>query len=179
MRAFISIELPEEVKAEIFHKFEKVKNMGLVSGNFVTKENLHLTLEFLGEINHEDVDLLVEKLNEIKFNSFIAKIGQIGAFPKKEHAKVLYVDLVSEKIGELNRLIVEKLNGVMSNTNKEFVSHITGVRINSIKNKNNFLDYFEGMHFNDLSFEVKGFSLMKSELTKEGPVYKEIMKFNF
>ena len=53
MRAFIAIELPEHVRAKIFHEFETLSKKGVVGGNFVSKDNLHLTLRFLGEISEQ------------------------------------------------------------------------------------------------------------------------------
>ena len=44
----ISIELPENVRAQVFNPFEKLKNSKICYGNFVKKENLHLVLKFLG-----------------------------------------------------------------------------------------------------------------------------------
>ena len=50
MRTFISIELPEQVKKEIFKEFKRLENSGFVVGKFVSKDNLHLTLKFLGTL---------------------------------------------------------------------------------------------------------------------------------
>ena len=47
MRCFIAIELPNEVKKEIFKIQKKLPQAKL---KLVSHENMHLTLKFLGEI---------------------------------------------------------------------------------------------------------------------------------
>src|SRR3989344_4789394 len=93
MRTFIAIELPEDVKAKIFHAFEKLKESNLVRGKFVEKDNLHLTLKFIGEVP-------IEKLNEIektlenlasKFKNFSCSTGKTPVFPV-EHEKFLNLE---------------------------------------------------------------------------------------
>jgi 2'-5' RNA ligase len=49
MRLFIAINFSENVKDSICGIIERLKNSG-VGGNFTRRENLHLTLVFLGEI---------------------------------------------------------------------------------------------------------------------------------
>ena len=70
MRVFISIELPEQVKKEIFNEFKKLENSGFAVGNFVSKNNIHLTLKFLGNLSGEEVDKIKKKLSEIEFKNF-------------------------------------------------------------------------------------------------------------
>ena len=40
----------------------------IVIGNFVRKENLHLTLKFLGYITEDEIEKIKNKLDEIKFS---------------------------------------------------------------------------------------------------------------
>ena len=76
MRVFIAINLPEDIKAKVFHEFEIVQNSGLVTGNFVEKENLHLSLKFLGEVSEEEIEKIKKKLSEIKFKKLDVEIGK-------------------------------------------------------------------------------------------------------
>ena len=55
MRTFVAIELPEDVRAKIFHAFEKLKSFNVLRGKFVEKDNLHLTLKFLGELTEKQI----------------------------------------------------------------------------------------------------------------------------
>jgi len=60
MRAFISLELPEEIKKEIVKIQNKLPEF---IGKKTEKQNLHLTLKFLGEVGEEELEKIKKKLN--------------------------------------------------------------------------------------------------------------------
>ena len=53
MRTFIAIEFDKETKNNISNLQNAIK-ADCKKGNFTTKDNLHLTLHFLGEIEEDD-----------------------------------------------------------------------------------------------------------------------------
>ncbi len=179
MRAFISIELPESVKKEIFRISEKIKNSGLVSGNFVKKDNLHLTLRFLGDrVSEEKINQIKKELSEIILPKFKATTGKIGFFPSDKYIRVIWVALEADELSRLKGIIENKIHELgMNKEKREFNSHITFARIKSVKDKDAFLKLVSGLDIKKMSFEVEKVSLIKSELTKDGPIYKKIMDF--
>jgi len=180
MRAFISIELPENVKAGIFHTFEKLKGSGFCSGNFVEKNNLHLTLKFLGDISEEDAEKIAQKLSEIDFRKFAAETGEISFFPNEDYVKVIWVELVSKEIFGIKKIIEEKLSEIgIPKEEREFSSHITVARIKNIKDKVKFAEKIKDLKSEKYFFIIDELSLIKSELTKEGPKYKVLKNFVF
>ena len=184
MRVFVAIDLPGEVKADIFHHGESLQKLGIVRGNFVEKENLHLTLKFLGELSEDQIDGVKKKLSEINFKKFDVKVGKVGVFPSPDYVRVVWVDLVSDKVKELADQVHEKLSGFETDKEKrEFTNHVTIARINSIskseRNKEMFLDKLKNMNFKKLKFDVDKFLLIKSELTPKGPMYKTLAEFKF
>jgi len=179
MRAFIGIELPEKLKSDIFHKFGQIEEAGIVGSKFVEKGNLHLTLKFLGDISEEQAKDIHKKLSEIKFKKFEAKIGKIGFFPNEDYIRVVWIDLIAKEIFDLQKNIEEKLaNLKLPEENKEFQSHITIARVSKLKDKNIFLDKIRRINIKKSSFSVDKFSFIKSELTRQGPIYKIIKEFN-
>jgi len=178
MRVFIAISLPEDIKAKIFHNFEKIKDANIIKGNFVEKENLHLTLKFIGDVSEEKINQIDECLSKIKFKIFEAKIGKVGFFSNENHINVVWVEFVSDKVNELQKLIDFKLNELGFTREKDFSSHITAIRVKTIKNRDLFLSKVKDINLKNLRFEVKDFSLIKSELKREGPSYKLIKKFS-
>lgn len=178
MRIFIAIDLPEHVKSRIFHKFENLQNKNLFNGKFVEKENLHLTLKFFGEITNEKLKEIKNKLKEIKFEKFYCKIGKTGFFENKKHIKIIWVELISEKLQELQKIINKKIPEILSDY-KKFNSHITLARVKSISRNKDLIKEVEKIHFKNLSFDINEFILMKSELMPLGPKYKVIEKFEF
>jgi len=181
MRTFIAIELPEDVRADIFHTFEKFSNLNLIRGKFVEKENLHLTLQFLGELTIEQVEKVKKSLNTIDFNSFYCEAGTIGVFPDENHVKILWVELKSKKdeIHNLHKIIEEKLVQIgIPKENQEFKTHITVARVYVIKDKKTFDEKYFNLRLGKLEFKIENFSLIKSELTPKGPIYRTLEKIS-
>ena len=77
---FISIDIPEQIKDAI----ERIQNaLPEFFGKKTEKENLHLTLKFLGNLPDKEIEIVKEKLNEIDFRKFESKIDGIGFFSEK------------------------------------------------------------------------------------------------
>ncbi len=181
MRTFIAIELPEDTQADIFHTFEKFSKLNLIRGKFVEKENLHLTLKFLGELTLEQVEKVKDSLKKISFESFYCEVGGVGAFPNENHPKVLHVELKSKnnEIKNLHDIIENELIKIgIPKENQEFKSHITVARIYVIKDKKTFAEKFFNIRMGKMEFRIENFSLIKSELTPKGPIYKVLDKFS-
>lgn len=180
MRTFISIELPERVKKEIFKEFEKIKTSGFVSGNFVKKENLHLTLKFLGNTSEEEIEKIKNKLSELKFSNFELATDGVGFFPSEKYVKVLWVGFISNQLKFIKDIIEEKLFEIgINKETRDFNSHVTVARIKNVKDRVKFLEKVRGTKIKKMKFEVDRISLVKSELTRKGPVYKILHEFKF
>ncbi len=175
MRTFIAIDLPEQLKSRIFHKFELFQKKNLFRGKLVEKDNLHLTLKFLGNISDEKLSNVKEKLKKIKFEKFDCGVGKIGVFDEN-NIKIIWVDLVCDKINELQENISNVLKEFPSD-NKEFTTHITTARVRMVVNKEELFKELRNLHFKGMDFEVNEFLLIKSELTKQGPQYKVLERF--
>jgi len=170
------MEIPQHVKARIFHEFENLKNKNLLRGKFVEKESLHLTLKFLGEITNEEIEKIKKGLRKIKFKKFDGYIGKTGFFNDEKHIKIIWVELISNELNELQKQI-DKATFEIKRDSKKFDSHITTVRVKSIIDKPLLIKEVKRIHFKNLDFEIKDFFLMKSELFSEGPKHKVIEKF--
>lgn len=53
-------------------------------GSFVSRENLHLTLDFLGECSAEERDNAIKAIDSISFSSFPVLLDRIGTFSRDE-----------------------------------------------------------------------------------------------
>ena len=176
MRIFIAIEPSEHVKARIFHELETLQDKNLFKGKFVEKQNLHLTLKFLGDISEEKLEEIQKKLRKINFKKFKCEIGNPGFFESEKFIKVIWIGLISDKLEELQKRIGDELNWE-SKDEKEFSSHITCARVSSVRDKKRLLEEIKKINFKKLDFEVNNFLLIKSELTQKGPIYKVIERF--
>ena len=174
MRCFIAIDIPMNTKTRISHESKKLQRKDLFDGNLTKKENLHLTIKFLGSLTNKEVEKIKEKLRKINFNKFFCKVGKVGFFYKGNKMRIIWVDLLSNKLNELQKKIGKV---ILARGNKKFSSHITIVRVKSVRNKQSLVEKVGEIDFKNLNFKVKEFVLMKSELTKQGMRYRILDKF--
>ena len=178
MRAFISIEVPEDIRAKIVHMSEILQRSGLINAKFVDKDNLHLTLKFLGDISEEEIEKINDKLKNIDFNKFSAKVSGIGFFPSEDHIKVIWVGVHGDDIKKLSEKINDSLYEIgFTKENREFSSHLTIARVKGIKDKKLFQNKVSQLKFRPTEFNIDKAHLVKSELTRKGPKYKKLKEF--
>jgi len=186
-RIFIAINLKEELKEYLFsvkHYFilDKLKI------KWVEKENIHLTLKFIGETNQKLINLIDEKLKEItsRYPSFeITFSSNIGLFPSLEGInyilpRVIWVGIEEKnnEIKNLHHLIEKNLSEIgIPKENKKFSSHITLGRIKYLKDKNELINLTRKITINDYSQKIKTIELMESKLTPNGPQYNVLNQY--
>ena len=170
MRAFISIDMSKEVKKEILRI---QKNLPKFYGKKTEPENLHLTLKFLGEIDNRKIEMVKEKLREIKFNKFYCEIDKIGVFSPK-FIKIVWLHLTNCE--GLQKEIDSALESLFEKE-KRFMSHLTIARVKSIKDKRKFLENLKKIKIPKIKFIADNFRLKKSTLTEKGPIYKILETF--
>src|ERR1039458_10029791 len=88
IRLFVAIDLPEELKdlvAEI--------GSGLTGARRVPREQLHLTLRFIGEVDEQFFKAAKVALKKIKATSFKLALKGLGHFPPGKRPKVFWAGL--------------------------------------------------------------------------------------
>ena len=83
MRLFIALNFPDDVKAQIKEIIDIVR-LNSVQGRFVSEEHIHLTLEFLGEINEDRVYMIKELMDSLEFENFALEVTKPGYFKSRE-----------------------------------------------------------------------------------------------
>lgn len=97
IRAFIAIELPEDIREKIDEIEKKIQTKAGEAGKkavrWVPTGNMHLTLKFLGEVSGGNLEALAGMLeNEsVRHPSFDLSIGRLGAFPNLHRPRVIWV----------------------------------------------------------------------------------------
>jgi 2'-5' RNA ligase len=171
MRCFLAIDLPEEIK----DKIEGIKRDFKIKGiKLVEKENLHITIKFLGEIDEETVEKI--KNLDLSINPIKVKIKNIGIFPNENYIRVIW--LGATNLVDLFKEIDEKLSDIGFKKEREYVPHVTIGRVKFIENKKALKDKIEKHRKIDIGeFEVRSIKLMKSTLTPNGPIYEVIKEW--
>lgn len=181
-RTFLSINLPDSIKEKIKREILELKDCYF---NFpikwVSPKNFHLTLYFFGDLSPEKLNLLKELLKQnIKplKKRINLEIKERSCFPCLQEAKVLFLK-VREFEDYLNDLYI-KIGQILKKQNFNFTNqlwqpHLTlgRARKNISLNKD-----FSKTKLQGLKFSIDSLDLMKSKLTKEGPLYTIIENFS-
>ncbi len=140
----------------------------------VKLEDLHITLQFFGEIEEGKIDELISLINDnLYINSFKIRTQNSIFFPPIGNPKVIGIkcfipDNEFRSIIKLNKLFVQS---GFSKEQRTFTAHITIFRVNRAVDKNKY------NISTNLEFDAKTLELIKSELTPSGPIYKTIKEF--
>ena len=122
MRLFIAVQLDEGLKKAILDTMSDMKAAG-IRGRFVSLDNLHLTLAFIGETSR--LQEIREAVSEIAFEPFTISVQGIGAF-----RELLWVGLSESR--KLCALATEVRGALdrrsIPHDGKRFMPHITIVR---------------------------------------------------
>lgn len=81
MRLFIAINLNARIKDYLMSAIQELKREA-VKGNFTARENLHLTLVFLGELSSDQADIVKSVMSRIKGEPFILSLSDFGKFQR-------------------------------------------------------------------------------------------------
>ncbi len=176
MRLFISLDLPGEVKDNLYN-IQKYIPSNLAKIKWVSKKNLHITLKFLGAVDKSKANEIKKRLSNIKFKPDKLKFKEIGFFSYKEIPGVIRLTFFdSDKILELHRKIDEELLDIFP-TSQRFVLHLTLGRVKNIKKRKEFVEKIKSFKFFDREFIVENFKLIESIPTKGTHIYKTIKIF--
>ncbi|MCX6748078.1 MAG: RNA 2',3'-cyclic phosphodiesterase [Candidatus Pacearchaeota archaeon] len=168
MRLFIAIDIPKKIKKEIAKTQDKLPEF---EGKKTEIENLHLTLKFLGEVDEKLVEKIKSKLQEVKFKKFEAEISELGVF-RENFIKIVWLKI--DNCLELQKEIDEKLK-ILFPREERFMGHLTIARVKNC-DKTIFLENLKKIKTKKMKFVVENFRLKKSDLTKEKPVYEDLVE---
>lgn len=138
-----------------------------INGRLVDKDNLHLTLQFLGSVNNHQVFDIVDQITTPQIKPFEISLNKTGYFPKNE---ILFCELSSDTapIKKLSSFIQSQLRGLdfIKREKRRFHPHVTIAR-----------DAVPPVDFKfpkPLSAHIKYFCLMESISIKSGVHYEVV-----
>jgi RNA 2',3'-cyclic 3'-phosphodiesterase len=176
IRTFIAIPLPNEIHRKLA-EFQASLKKHHADVSWVKPENIHLTLQFLGEIHPnlvEKVGLCLEEIVPTQAQ-FTCEIAGTGVFPNPNRARVLWVGVTlgKEHVIQLQSAIEKSLDRLnIPKENRTFHPHLTLGRVRSPKNIDAVVT--ELLDQNNLSFgitEVAQVTLFSSKLSPTGAIY--------
>jgi|TARA_Y100000310_G_scaffold80298_1_gene76952 2'-5' RNA ligase len=177
MRLFIAIKITEDIKEYLAKIQEKLDGNTANKIKCVNKDQIHLTLKFLGEVQPDKVEEIKNNIKKIIFVPFSAYLDKIGVFPSENYIRVVWVGLKPEEpILEIQKGIDENLKKLFKKE-KSFKSHLTLARVKFIDDKKKFVDKLRNIKIENKKMDISCFKLIKSTLTPQGPIYEDLEVF--
>jgi 2'-5' RNA ligase len=183
-RAFVAIDLPETIRAAIRAAQETLKSYGF-RVKWVRPESIHLTLKFLGNIEANRTDAIVNAMTlAAKGRNALRLIASgMGVFPNSRRPRVIWVGLGGQ-LEDLKRL-QHRLDAHLADLGfptemRPFKGHLTLGRVKgkiAADRLQTALAKFNS--FESEGFEADRITLFKSELHPTGAVYTEVARVNF
>ena len=167
MRAFIAVEVSDGI----------IQRLGEVQGELpeglrpVNPKNLHITLRFLGDITGSKAREGSEAISSIKFSPFHLACRGLGVFPSEKSIRVLWAGIESPGLLELCLKLEPRLTE-LGFEKERFTPHLTIARAKGKANVTEILAKYGGEFFGECA--VNSFSLRKSTLTPDGPIYEDV-----
>ncbi len=194
MRTFIAIELSEEIRGTLSQIQSHLKYSG-ADVKWGEKDNIHLTLKFLGEVSEEKAEKIKSILDEIgsQTKPFEINLKDIGAFPKIDYPRVIWVGL--DKGAKESTELAQKIDDALSKIGfqketRPFAAHLTIGRMRSSKNKEALKEKIESFRVTGNGvrdtlpvtrnpFPVSSVIFFQSKLTPSGPIYTKLHEAKF
>ena len=175
-RCFISIDLPENVKKEILRIQRILQSKNLFIGSCPQKDNMHITIKFLGDVNEINIPIIKERLKKITSEKICLKLNQIGYFGK-DQIKVIWAGLEHENMNNLKELIDNSLKDIIELDKRTFNPHITIARVKHATHKRLLVHTIEHINISPIEFYVSEFHLKESKLQKTAPEHITLERF--
>ena len=163
IRLFTTLSIPEDVKEELYALRES-----LFGARWVSKENMHLTLQFIGETSEDKYHQIKDDLEDIQMTSFDLKLGAVSRFAEK----VLFCTVgESQELLDLQSLVKEKVELATPVEKKKYVPHVTLARLRDASVHDMAALIKKHHDYESRDFSVHTFGLYSSKLSNSGPVY--------
>lgn len=182
LRTFIAVEIPTAMQQNIHKETANIRRSLDTLVRWVTVENMHLTLKFLGDVSPSSLEFLIQMLrNEADtVPCFNIHLTGLGAFPSLKRPRVIYVGIQAPPVLDTLQRGIESASRRLGYEAEErsFSAHLTLGRVKqniSATDQQKIRHAIEGTQV-DLpgTARVDSVHLYKSELKPSGSVYTRL-----
>ncbi len=185
MRTFIAIELPDQLKHHLDEAIVSLRQLpGAELVRWSPSETVHLTLKFLGDVSGEQVEAVQQALEGglAGKDGISFRIGRsIGCFPNWRQPRVYWIGVEGDqgRLAKTNSVIEGSLAPLgIKPEGRPFHPHLTIGRVKRHtvgKLLAELSEQLRNHEFEELGeVQVRGVSLMKSDLRPTGAVHTRI-----
>ncbi len=176
-RIFIAVNLPEKIKEKLADFQNKWPDLPC---RWTRKENLHITLMFLGYISDEELLEVIKTAQDVasKNESFLISLEKIiYGPPKKSPPRMIWTEgKESIELGKVQKDLENAFSASpverSKTENRPYIPHITLGRIKTWDWQRTEPEERPEVNTEiSLNFEVNSIDIMESELKRTGPKY--------
>jgi RNA 2',3'-cyclic 3'-phosphodiesterase len=177
LRLFVAVEVPEAQKDAVEVAFAPWRE-AFPKARWVPRENMHVTLKFLGRTWPRLADWVPERVGEAvtALRSFEARLTGLGSFPSRRRGRVLWAGLRDDGGGfaRLARALDETLADEFEKESREFHPHLTVARSDPPLS---LPPAFAETPLATEPWEVDHVVLFRSHLRRPAPRYEAMARF--
>jgi RNA 2',3'-cyclic 3'-phosphodiesterase len=174
IRLFTTLALPEDLMNRI-----AIMQGGVPGARWIPRDNLHVTLTFIGEVTEGSAEDIHAALSDIRSPAFDVQVKGTGSFTTGDNETTLWLGVEpSEPLLRLKAKIDTALERAgVSFSRRNYVPRITIANLHNVDTAK--LAGFMQAHnlFSPAPFPVSHFMLYESRLTPKGAVYDALQAY--
>ena len=175
MRLFIGIGLPESIADRL-----AMTAGGVPGARWIPRENLHLTLRFLGDTETPQAEDLVGELLTLRAPAFSLRLGGVGLFGDRRRTRQIWAGVEPQPaLTHLQKKIEQAAQrSGFEPERRKFHPHVTLARLKDAPKSKIQQFLHENGHLTTPAFEVAEFTLYRSYLSSDGARYEPQYDFD-
>jgi 2'-5' RNA ligase len=167
MRLFVALSIPDNVASTMF-----LIQSGVPGAKWQTREQLHLTLRFIGEVDGRDANAIDDALSAIASAPFSLSLKGVGEFGAK-NPRALWTGVSDPAaVTHLARKVETAMQRIgFPAEERKFTPHVTLARLRGAP-AGKVVDWLaDHALYASAPFEVTDFTLYSSQLSHGGSIY--------
>jgi RNA 2',3'-cyclic 3'-phosphodiesterase len=177
-RCFVAVDIDDPLLKVALQRAQATLVATGADVKAVEEENIHITLKFLSEIPEARTAQVAELVRGITFKPFTLYFRGVGVFPAPSKPSVVWAG-VQGNASEMLAVFTELERGLKAlgfePEMRQFQPHVTLCRVRSGRNRAQLAEAVKMMQDKEFGIlMVKHITLMKSVLTRSGPIYSTV-----
>ena len=181
MRAFLAFDVADDVTQRLL-EVEQQLRATRADVSVVSRDNLHFTVKFLGDVGNDIVGEIDQRMSGIQLQGTQVRVDGVGAFPNQRNPRIVWAGVAPEdapKVDALAEKILESLSGIGKPEDRRFHAHITIGRVRSPRNHEALLSFIESNQRHDFGMtRIDKLKLKSSLLRPGGSVYSDVREYS-
>lgn len=167
-RLFVGLEIPDELRDRL-----ALIQGGVHGAKWVPRENFHLTLRFIGEVDEPSARDLAHELDRVRAPVFDLTLSGAGHFESNRRVRQLWIGIErSEALNALQHRIDAIATRAVGRDNQRFRPHVTVARLGGAPPDAVRHWLAANSLFRAIPFAVERFVLFSSFLGKSQALYR-------